>query len=514
MTKISPDNLAHRASRGVAVTVSGLWAKTLIQMISTVALSRLLAPADFGLVAMVTAIVGIADLVRDFGLTGAIIQAREINERLWRSIMWLSLALGTLLAVVIAACAPLIAALYGEPRLVLLTLVIAPTLIANGLAMPMQARLTRELRFATLAQIDVSAMVAGVALSIGAAFLGAGVWSLVVLAGVVQVSRVITLWISVRPRFGRPRIEREVLPILRIGGSVFGAEALNYAERNLDNVIIGQQLGPAMLGQYSRAYSLFLLPLQQLTGPIGRVALPVLSALRDDEQRYRKYIRSATLVIGYLAIPTYAIAAAVAEPFVAVLLGPGWEQAAIIFALLGIAGVAQALGKVRGWIYITMGRSHRQFVYDLVARPLVIVGFLVGILWGGIEGLVLVYGGLSLLLLVPGFGFAIVGTFIRAGDIVLPVIRPAIVAVFSYFAAAAVVQYTALPNIVELLLGGVAGVIPFGIALAVPHYRRDVTLIWGFAKQMRKPKARVIAEETGVAESGADRQTEGGGPQT
>lgn len=492
------DNLAHRASRGVAVTLGGLWGKTLIQMVSTITLARLLVPADFGLIAMVTAIVGIADLVRDFGLTGAIIQTRDISAKLWQSILWLSIALGGVLAIIVAACAPLIALLYNEPRLIPLTLVIAPTLLVNGLAMPLQARITRDLKFGTLAKIDVGSMLAGVAASIVAAFLGAGVWSLVIMAGVVQISRVVALLIAVRPRFGRPYISREVLPILSTGSNIFGAEALNYAERNLDNVIIGQQLGASVVGQYSRAYALFLLPLQQMTGPIGRVALPILSKLQDDEARYRKYIRSATLVIGYLAIPTYAVAAAVAGPLTSVLLGPGWEQGAVIFSLLAIAGVAQALGKVRGWLYITMGRSRQQFLYDLVARPLVIAGFFVGIWLGGVYGLVLVYGLLSLLLLVPGFGFAIRGTFVRASDILVPVLRPVIVAAFSFGSAFAATRLLDLPDVLELIIGTAAGLVPFALAALIPPYRRDMTQIINFAKQMRKPKKKVsddIVEE-------------------
>jgi len=482
------DDLGHRASRGIVVTASGLWSKTLIQLVSTVVLARLLAPEDFGLLAMVTAIVGVAELLRDFGLTGAIIQAKEIEERVWSSLLWLSLALGTMLAIIVAAAAPLIAGLYDEQRLVVLTLAIAPTLIVNSLAMPLMARLTRGLRFTTLATIDVAAMFAGVVASVVAAVLGLGVWALVVLTVVQQVGRVIMLLTAVRPTFGRPRIEREILPFVSTGGSILGAELLNYAERNLDNVIIGQQLGSAVLGQYSRAYALFMLPLQQMNGPIGRVALPVLSRLREEPHRYRRYVRSAILVIGYLTIPTYAVAAAVADPLIFVLLGPGWEQAASIFALLAIAGVAQAIGKVRGWLYITLGRSHRQFVYDLVTRPLVIIGFFVGIALGGVDGLVLLYGILSLVLLIPGFGFAIRGTFVRAGDIVAPTVRPVIMAAVAFAAAFTVTRVLVLPEVLELLVGSAAGVASFALALVLPVYRRDIGLIWGFVKQMRRPR--------------------------
>ena len=102
---------------------------------------------------------------------------------------------------------------------------------------------------------------------------------------------------------------------------MFGVQLLNYGARNLDNVIIGFQLGPQQLGFYSRAYALFLLPLQQLNGPLGRVALPVLSTLRDDPARFRNYIRGAVLVIGYLTLPSYAVAAAVSAASPASLSG-------------------------------------------------------------------------------------------------------------------------------------------------------------------------------------------------
>ncbi len=102
--------------------MGGLWGRALLQMVSTIVLARLLTPADFGLIAMVGAVMGIAELVRDFGMTGAIIQAKELSERVWRSLLWLSAFIGVLLSVAVALCAPLIAALYNEPRLVAITL--------------------------------------------------------------------------------------------------------------------------------------------------------------------------------------------------------------------------------------------------------------------------------------------------------------------------------------------------------------------------------------------------------
>ena len=282
---MSTANLAQKASRGILLTMGGLWGRAGLQMISTIVLARLLTPADFGLIAMVGAVMGIAELVRDFGMTGAIIQAQNLSERVWRSLLWLSAAIGMVLAGIVALCAPLIAALYNEPRLVQITLLMAPGVFLSGLVMPLQARATKELRFGTLASLDVSTMAFGVVVGIVTAFLGWGFWALVAMAGAQFVVRLVVLWAIVRPRFGPPRIVKETWPLLGTGGSIFGAELLGYAEKNLDNVIIGATLGPTALGQYSRAYALFLLPLQQMNGPLGRVALPVLSTLRDEGER-------------------------------------------------------------------------------------------------------------------------------------------------------------------------------------------------------------------------------------
>ncbi len=499
----APKNLGHTASRGAAVTASGLWLKTLIQLVSTMLLARLLDPSDFGLVVMIMAIVGVADLVRDFGMTGAILQARSLTQRQWSGLLWFSALLGGGLMVVIAACAPLIAALYGEPQLLVLTLAVAPTLLLNGLAMPLQASIQRDLRFGTLAMIDIVAMLVGVVLSLIAAVLGFGVWSLVILAGAGQVYRLIALWIAAKPKWGRPRLGRDVIPLITTGGSIFGVQLLNYAARNLDNVIIGQQLGPAALGQYSRAYALFLLPQQQLNGPLGRVALPVLSRLQDDGERYRRYIRGSLSIIGYLSLPTYAIAAAVAGPLIAVLLGPGWEEAAVIFSLLAIAGMAQAIGNVQGWLFITLGRAHRQLIYSLITRPIVIAMFFVGIWWNGMEGLALLYGLITLVMLVPGFIVAIRGTFLRGwSDLCAPLVRPVLMTPFAFAAAwGAVTLTTGWPAILQVIIGGLAGVAAMAVFLAIPAYRRDMKAILDFVLKARRPASHQSASDPDLPEN-------------
>ena len=161
---------------------------------------------------------------------------------------------------------------------------------------------------------------------------------------------------------------------------------------------------------------------------------------------------------------------------------------------------------MRGWLFITMGRSHRQFLYDLVARPLVVLGFFVGIWWGGIYGLALTYGILSTVLLIPGFYFAIRHTFVRASDILFPVVRPLIFALLAFGSAFAATRSVDLIPILELIVGVAAGGAVLLPLLLIPAYRRDIAQILGFVTQMRKPKPR--ATESDDPKHAADSASE------
>lgn len=480
-------SLGHRASRGTLVTLAGQWSRTGLQLVSTVVLARLLAPEEFGLVAMVTAIVGVADLVREFGLSGAIVRLREIDDGMWATLYRFSFALGLVTMAATAAAAPLIAVLYGDERLVPLTLALAPIVLLNSVAMPLQAKLQRELRFAAISASDVLSMAVGVAAATIAAALGAGVWALVLLTGTAALYRVIAMLAVVRPRLRGARPMREIAPVLTTGGSIFGVQLLNYAARNLDNVFIGRALGAAALGTYTRAYALLMLPISQLNGPLARVGLPVLSRLQDDAEGYRRYLRTAMLALSYALIPTFAVAAAVAGPLVEVLLGSQWTGAAPIFALLAIAGVAQGLGNVSGWLYVSLGRAHRQLVYFLVTKPLVIASFIVGLWWNGVAGLALLYGLVSCALLVPGFLIAIRGTFVRPRDVFLPVVRPLLLAPF-LFGAAWFAASVAAPAIGQLALGCAAAAVVAAAALLIPAYRADVRRIVAVVARARRER--------------------------
>lgn len=173
-------SLGATAAKGAAVTLSLQTARFVVQLSGLIVLARLLAPSDFGLIAMVTAIIGVGDILRELGLVPAAIQAKVLTQAQRTNLFWLCSCLGLLVALLACAVSPLVSMLYDDPRLIEITLALSLTFVFNGLQSQFQAGLAREMRFGALSVTDLWAQTIGLMLGIFAALLSFGYWSIVV----------------------------------------------------------------------------------------------------------------------------------------------------------------------------------------------------------------------------------------------------------------------------------------------------------------------------------------------
>jgi len=374
--------LGNAAARGTSITLAMQGVRFVLQFCSLVVLARLLTPSDFGIVAMVTAIVGVADILRDFGLSSAAIQAKTLNNAERSNLFWVNVGIGCAGALVILLCTPLISRLYGEHKLAPIIFSLAWVLIISGVNTQFNAELSRSLRFKALAFADIGAQALGIAAAITVAALGGGYWAIVVQQIVVAVMTLTFNMAVCRWRPGLPRRSVSITRFFRFGGGVLGTQMINYATKNIDNVAIGAYWGAGPLGLYSRAYQLLMTPLAQINAPLTRVALPVLSRVQEDDVVYARYLKKAQLVGCYLTATVFAMCAALAHPLVAVLFGPKWSGVAPIFALLSIGGVFRSISQISYWIFLSRGKTGQQFKQYLVTRPFMIGIILAGLPWG------------------------------------------------------------------------------------------------------------------------------------
>ncbi|WP_432547365.1 lipopolysaccharide biosynthesis protein [Kineococcus sp. SYSU DK004] len=479
---------AHSA-RGVAWTLGGQWGLQAVRMVSIVVLARLLTPDDYGLMAMAWVITGFVSTVGSLGLSEAVVQRAKVTHAQASTLFWLNIALGAVLMLLVAASAPLLAMFYGRQELVAVTIVLSTTFLLGALTVQHQAVLLRRLQFRTLALRNFAGGVTEIAVSIVAALMGAGYWSLVYgqLAGVVL--NVVVLWSAVDWRPGLPRRRSGVRSFVSFGGGISTFRVLDYASRNADNLLIGRFLGGEALGLYTRGYGLLMAPLAQIHGPVANVVRPTMAALWPEPERYRRYYLSALSGLCFVVAPVVVLLAVLADPVVLVLLGPDWSQSADVFRWLSVAGLLQVVGFTNGWLYATSGRSWAMARWALVSRPVLILSFVAGLPWG-ITGVAMAYA-LSQLVLTPlGIARAGRGTPVSLRDVLGVAWRPGVVAAGAGLTAAGswwLVSGSA--PFVQLLAGGLPGaLVAVLLVLVWPSARREITTL---VRSVRKKPAAV-----------------------
>ncbi len=437
MGKLKRDSI-----RGGAVTLMSQAASIVIQLASTVILARLLAPEDYGVIAMVAAVTAFAGLFRDLGLSAASIQKKGLTRAQQSNLFWLNVAMGVLLTVIVAAGAPLVAWFYGRSELKPVTMALSMSFVISSLGSQSGAFLVRQMRFGRKAIAQLSGAIVTLAVAVPFALAGWSYWSLVwgTLAGATVTTLLLFALSPFRPTW--PSRGSGVRDMLRFGADVTGFNLVNYFHRNLDNLLIGRYWGADALGLYGRAYALMMFPIHAIRGPIVAVTFPALSRLQNDPKRFLAFVCKASNAIALLSMPIAAFAAVSSESLIVVVLGSKWNEASTIFTCLAIAGFLQPVAAIRGQIMLSTGATRKYLVWGVANAILVSLAFLLGIAWGPV-GVAVAYAVATFVIFIPSLVYATRGTVVHPTDILAAIACPAI---SSVVAALALVVSKTLSN--------------------------------------------------------------------
>ncbi|WP_310962181.1 lipopolysaccharide biosynthesis protein [Nocardioides terrisoli] len=372
----------EHALRGALTMGGSQFARIVLQAMSIVVLARLLSPSDYGLIAMVTAIVGVAEVLRDFGLTFASVQAKVMTRELQDNLFWLNALAGLVLSVAAYFAAVPIADLYGEPRLVPITHVVCWVFLINGISAQARADLNRRLRFGTLALGDTGAVLIGFVATLVAALLGAGYWALVVQLVLPTILATVFYLVAAGWIPGRYHREVSTMAMLRYGASLVANQVLNYAMINSDSVIIGTRLGAASLGIYDRAFQLLALPLSKLSVPATKVALPLLSRVQAEPERFRRLLLRGQTVVVHPVLLLFSVMVGFGEILIPLVLGGQWHPAVVPFQILCFGGCLNALTVVTNWAFMATGSMRAYLKVTAVTAPVTVACMYVGSRWG------------------------------------------------------------------------------------------------------------------------------------
>ena len=397
--------LRRLAVRGAALTISASGVGLAVQVVATVVLARLLTPADFGVVTMVTTF---SLLLASFGLNGlteAVIQFEEIDHQTASNVFWLNTGAGLLLAVGFATAGSLLADFYRNPLVADVAKGLSVGIFIQAASIIHLALLMRAMRFAGTSINEVIGRIVYTIVPILLALRGWGPWALV--AGIVaqQVSLTMGAWCLCRWVPSLPRRTGKTGAMIRFAGKVYAQFGIAYSTRNVDNLLVGWRFNAIALGLYKKAFDLFALTASQLTSPLNNVALAALSRVNQDHDRFRRYLASSLRMVALVGMAVSADLTLIGRDVVRLVLGAKWSESGRIFEIFGPGIGAMLLCSTVGWIHLSIGKPGRWLRWSLVALAVTVSLFLVALPWGP-AGVAAAWSISYWILLIPTFWFA------------------------------------------------------------------------------------------------------------
>jgi PST family polysaccharide transporter len=416
-------DLKEKTIRSGSARLCSQIASLLLRLGSLAFLARLLDPTAFGLVGMVTALTGVLNVFRDFGLSAATVQRVTVTQEETSTLFWINVLVGAVLTILTALSAPAVASFYHEPRLFWVTVAVAPGFFFNAAGVQHSALLQRQMRFTTLASIDLLSLIASSIIAIAMAEAGYGYWALIAMTVCPPFLSTIGLWLASRWIPGRPHRCASLRPMMRFGGTLTLSCLVFYFTTNLEKILLGRFWGAEAIGLYGRAYQLIRYPIDNVNSAVGQVAFSALSRVQNDPVRLRRYfLKGYSLVLG-LTIPMTMACVLFANDIIPLVLGPKWTGAVLLLQLLAPTIVGFAICNPLGWLMDALGLVGRGLKISLMFAPFMITGILVGLPHGP-AGVAFAYSFVMMLWVVPSAAYCVRGTAISVKDILMTVAQP------------------------------------------------------------------------------------------
>jgi len=375
------EHLDRAFVHGLAWTGGARWTAQIAMWTATLALARLLSPADFGVWALATVYLGIVTLVSEFGLGSSVVMIRDLVDEQIAQINGFAILMG--LAAVVLSCAaawPLGWLLDSDP-LPPIIIALSGVFVVTSLRIVPQALLQKELRFKLLALVDATKSVAQAVALVTFALLGFGYWTLALGALAAEITATTILLLVRRHAILKPRLD-SIRHAVSFSSDVMLSRIAWYLYSNSDFLVAGRLLGEGALGAYSMAWSMAGIPVEKVTSLVMTVTPAFLSAVQKDLAELRRYVLTLTEGVSLLTFPAAAGLAMVSELFVPVVLSPKWQASIVPLRLLAIYAAVRTISPILAPVLTAVGDTRFVMWNNLLALILLPVSFAIGTRWG------------------------------------------------------------------------------------------------------------------------------------
>ena len=334
MSESNTGNLRQQTKKGLYWSFFNQFANYGMQFCVGIVMARLLSPSDYGITALPAVFMAVAYIIQNGGLSGALIRKTDLSEKDLSTAFYYSISVGIVLYVVMFFSATWIADFYNTPVLVPLIRVIALGFLWGPLGTPQNVILNRKLDFKTPTKISIISRIVSAIVGISMAFIGYGLWALVISGLLSSFLSLLMNWYVVRwiPKTGWSKDSFKYL--WDYGNKMMASSLLDTLYNNIAPVFIGKFYSPAELGVYNRAQGYAMMPSQNVTGVIQGVTFPVLSKMQNDDEALAHNYRRMLKATAFIIFPIMMMLSALAHPLVIILVTAKWESCVILLQII------------------------------------------------------------------------------------------------------------------------------------------------------------------------------------
>jgi teichuronic acid exporter len=366
-------SLKKQAISGMFWTYGQQFGGQMVTFLVSVILARLLLPEAFGLIGMLTIFIGLGTVLFEGGLTSSLIRSNELTSEDYSTVFYFNLVSSCVIYMLLFIAAPYIADFYHQPQLCSIVRIYGISFIIAAFGTVQNTILTRELKFKKQALITLPAILLSSLVGVGMAYLGYGVWSLVISAILNALFVTLFLWLSSNwyPKlvFNKNKFHQH----FHYGYKLTLSGILDIFFTNIYQIIIGKFYAPAQVGYYARANSLMMLPVGNISGALNRVIFPVFSKIQDDTPKIKKAYKRVMLSVLFLITPAIVFMAVLAQPLILFLFTDKWLKMVPIFQIICFSGVLYPIHLYNLIVLQVKGRSDLFLKLEVFKKILVAI---------------------------------------------------------------------------------------------------------------------------------------------
>ena len=368
-----PESLRHKTLKGTVWSSVERFSVQGIAFLVMIVMARILTPDDYGLVGMLTVFIAVSQSLVDSGFSQALIRKQDRSETDNSTVFYFNIAVGIILYLILFFCAPLIAKFYEEPVLTPLTRLISLSVIINSFVVVQRALLTVKIDFKTQAKASLSAAIVSGIVGITMAYTGFGVWAIVWYQLVNLAVNVGLLWILSGWRPCMTYSWASFRELFGFGSKLALSGILDTIYRNIYLIVIGKVFKAADLGYYTRAHQFADFPSSNVSGILQRVTFPVLCTIQDDLSRLQSVYRRFLRVSAYVVFPLMTGLAAVAHPFILLVLKEQWLFSATLLSIISLGMMWYPVHAINLNLLQVRGRSDLFLKLEVIKKILGVI---------------------------------------------------------------------------------------------------------------------------------------------